>query len=239
MQAELHDAYLLHRRSYRESSFLLELFSSQHGRVGAVAKGAIRRNAPGGVGLQPFRPLLVAWTSRRSELVSLTRWETAGPQLLTEGRAILCGFYLNELMLQTLPRHDPHPDTYEHYQRALEMLGRASTDAMEAILRVFEKHLLRAAGYGLILDRDVHTRMPILGESLYAYRPGQGPVLAAPERVEASDVITVSGRTLLALHNERFECPEELTEAKRLMRVLLRVHLGDRPLYSRSWFEEY
>lgn len=237
MQTELHNAFLLHQRSYRESSLLLELFSAEHGRIGAVAKGATRRAATTGAVLQPFRPLLMAWTSRRSELVTLTHCEAAGHVLLGAGKTTLCGFYLNELVLQALPRNDPHPGIYADYHRALQALAR-SADAVEDTLRIFEKHLLEAMGYGLILDHDVRTRTPIVHDGSYLYLPGQGPTIA-DDADSHPGAVTLSGATLLALQQECFVNAAQLSDAKRLMRALLRAHLGDRPLHSRAWFDEY
>ncbi|HCU91215.1 MAG TPA: hypothetical protein DGR97_14790 [Gammaproteobacteria bacterium] len=42
MRTELHSAYVIHRRPYRETSLLLECLSADYGRVGVVARGAAR-----------------------------------------------------------------------------------------------------------------------------------------------------------------------------------------------------
>ena len=64
-------AFLLHSVPYRESSLIVDLFTREHGRIAAVAKGARRpHSALRGVLLQ-FQPLLAGWTGR-SELRTLT-----------------------------------------------------------------------------------------------------------------------------------------------------------------------
>ena len=234
MQVELHPVYLLHRRNYRETSLLLEVFSSLYGRVAVVAKGALRRSSEVGAIVQPFRPLLLSWTGRGGDLVTLTRCEAVGPALLSGGRALLCGFYLNELMIRTLPRYDPHPDIYRDYESALQSLPESTTH-LEAILRVFEKQLLSALGYGLILDRDVESNKPIQPEGRYYYDLEQGPCSNDPEPPRKT--VSISGAALLALASEQFTDAATLTEAKNLMRALLRSHIGEKPLYSRYWFE--
>src|SRR5471032_2445213 len=107
-------AFLLHSYPYRETSLVIETFTRGHGRVAMVARGARRpRSALRGV-LLAFQPLLVSW-SGRSELRTLHKaeWQGGLPQL--KGEALLCGFYLNELLLKLLPRDDPHEQLYQTY----------------------------------------------------------------------------------------------------------------------------
>ncbi|MGH8532829.1 MAG: DNA repair protein RecO, partial [Gammaproteobacteria bacterium] len=96
MRVDLHSAFVLHQRSYRETSLLLEIFSSRSGRVGLIAKGANRRRSAFRGALQFFRPLLLAWTGR-GELATLVSAEIDGPFSALSGRALLSAFYLNEL----------------------------------------------------------------------------------------------------------------------------------------------
>lgn len=238
MQTELHEACVLHRRSYRESSLLVELFSAKHGRVGAVAKGVTRRGNPLAALLQPFRPLLAAWSTRRSELVTLAQVEAAGEPFVFSGRTALCAFYLNELLLRALPRNDAHPELFARYRAALGRLA-AEPAAAEPTLRIFEKHLLQTAGYGVILDSDADTARPVDPERLYRYVPGHGPTAVRDGGAAPEAGIAISGATLLALNREQLTAPLHRAEAKRLLRALLRLHLGDKPLHSRAWFDEY
>lgn len=237
VQTSLESAFILHRRSYRETSLLLELFSEQHGRVGAIARGFARPGGTrGAVSLQPFQPLLVSWSSRRGELVSLTHAEAAAGVAFLGGAAALCGFYLNEMLLQALQRHDPHPTLFHHYITALQALSRPAADT-EMTLRWFEKGLLEEVGYAINLEQDIHGR-DIVPACRYLYLPGQGAVQdEGGDRPR--DALAVSGAMLVALARGESLGPEARQEAKRLMRGLLRAHLGDKPVFSRSWFEEY
>src|SRR3990172_6126372 len=145
-------AFVLHNYPYRETSLVLEVFTQHHGRVAMVARGARRpRSALRGV-LLAFQPLLLSW-SGRSELRTLYKAEWRGglPQL--KGVALLCGFYLNELMVKLLPHDDPHKALYRTYFDTLHALGKGGDHA--ATLRRFEKHLLKELGYALTLDHDV------------------------------------------------------------------------------------
>src|SRR5688572_13370544 len=99
--------FVLHSYPYRETSLLVEAFTRDHGRVALMARGARRpKSALRGI-LLSFQPLLVSW-SGRGELRTLTQAEWRGPYSPLAGQGLICGFYLNELLLKLLARDDPH-----------------------------------------------------------------------------------------------------------------------------------
>ena len=230
-RVSLQPAYLLHRKPYRDTSLLLEAITPEYGRIGLVAKGARRpRSRLPGL-LQPFLPLLLSW-SGRGELFTLTDAEGRGPLLMPPGRLSISGFYLNELLLRLLPRGDPHEELFLAYS---ETLGRLALDEeAEWGLRLFEKRLLEAMGYGLQLTHEAGEEgAAIRAGRHYCYHLEVGPVATT----EQSGGVVLSGRTLLALAAEQTAIgPEIRGEAKRLMRAALALYLGDRPLKSRELF---
>ena len=230
MRIELEPSFVLHQRPYRETSQLVEIFGERSGRVALVARGARRSRSPQRGLLQPFSPLLLSWVGR-GELGTLTgaEIETPGPPL--PEIALFSALYLNELLMRLLHRHDPHPSLFSSYQRAVDELR--AGEPVELALRIFEKNLLQEIGYGLVLDYDADSGERITAQRSYRYRLERGPV---EDRSSALDGIPVSGRTLLALASGRLEGPDEIGEAKRLMRYLLDPLLGERPLATRSLF---
>ena len=229
-RVQLQPSFVLHRRLYGETSLLVEAFCVVFGRVGLVAKGARQRKAAWGALLQPFRPLLLSWQGR-SELGLLTGAEVAMPWSSMDGRALLSGFYLNELLLRLLPRHDPQPRLFESYGATVCHL--TARGAEEPVLRIFEKRLLDALGYGLMLDGEADLGQAIDPTAVYCYQIDRGPVRASGAGLGD---MRVSGRTLLALAREQIDDPSELREAKCLLRRALQRQLGGRPLVSRSLF---
>jgi DNA repair protein RecO (recombination protein O) len=230
-RVSLQPAYLLHRKPYRDTSLLLEAITPEYGRVGLVAKGARRpRSRLPGL-LQPFLPLLLSW-SGRGELFTLTDAEGRGPLRMPPGRLSISGFYLNELLLRLLPRDDPHEELFLAYGEALERLTR--DEEAEWGLRLFEKRLLEAIGYGLQLTHVADSGgAAIQPDRQYCYHLEVGPLPA----VESTGGLLLGGRTLLALAAEETAAePEVRSEAKRLMRAALALYLGDRPLKSRELF---
>lgn len=224
----LDSVFVLHRRNYRETSLLLELFTLRHGRLALIAKGARRGKQGLAPILQPFLPLLASWCGR-GELSTLTHAEAGGASIRLQHTALFCGIYLNELLMKLLPSHDPHPQLFEAYRTGLEELA-AGEDA-ETVLRRFELSLLEDIGYGLQLAAEAESGLAIQSDRLYTYRIEAGPLLAD---TDGPDVL--HGATLLALRDQHFDAPQIRLEAKRLMRRVIAHYLEGRKLKSRELF---
>src|SRR5450432_3980929 len=131
-------AFVLHTYAYRETSLIVEAFTADHGRVAMVARGARRPRSETRGLLQAFQPLALSWAGG-GELKTLLKAEWGGGLPLPRGAALLCGFYLNELLLKLLAREDPHAALFRDYHDALEALCYSATAAIQgAILRRFE-----------------------------------------------------------------------------------------------------
>ncbi|MBT8420218.1 MAG: DNA repair protein RecO [Gammaproteobacteria bacterium] len=230
----LEPAFVLNRRPYRETSLLVEAFTAKSGRVGLVAKGARRGKIPLAPVLEPFRPLLLSWRGS-GELFTLTVAEPDDSVCSPRIWSVKSGFYVNELLLRLLRRHDPSPDIFEDYRQVLKRIPVPGQE--EPALRIFEKRLLAAIGYGLSLDQDAETGRPVEHEKSYRYQPGRGFVEdhGAP-CISGDFAITVRGGTLIALGRETLQGSEQLREAKHLMRTILRGYLGEAPLASRMLY---
>lgn len=232
MRYLLEPSYILHTRKYRETSLILEAFSREQGRVALVARGARGAKSRWKNMLQPFRPLLLGW-NQRGEMGTLTGADQVASPPALAAEALFCGIYANELLMRFLQRSDPHPRLFERYQQLLGEL--AGGESAQPPLRLFEKHLLEAAGFGMQLDREHGTGVPVLPQAWYQYVPESGPLCR--EKTGAKDDQLVSGSALLALQSGNIE-PQHQRELKLLMRRLITSYLGDRPLKSQSLFYE-
>lgn len=228
---DLQPAYVLHSRRFRESSLVVELLTPQHGRCAVLAKGAMgpRKSRQGS--LQPFTPLLVAWKGR-GELPLLTHCEPASPGPVLQGRALYCGIYVNELIQRLCERNDPHSKLFPAYAACINALATAAPDnqGLEPVLRHFELALLEDLGLGMQLQQDQEGK-PIDPGQRYHYLADAGPV---PTEDTAG---SYSGSTLLFLALGHPGTPTQRAEARRLMRGMLDIHLGGRPLRSRELFQ--
>lgn len=225
-------AFVLHAYPWRETSLIVEIFSRDHGRVALVAKGARRpHSALRGV-LMAFQPLLVDW-SGGGEVKTLVRAEWLGGQPLLTGRGLLCGYYLNELLVQLSAREDPHPQLFQAYSEALR--GLSANVSPAPVLRRFEIGLLRELGYGVGLDSEADSGDPVDPRARYVYIIEKGPVR---DEGGDQDLPRVSGQTLLDMAQDVFESPETVAQSKVLLRMLINHYLGGKLLQSRRVLKE-
>lgn len=225
---KLKPAFVLHRRRYGDSSLLLELFSEAQGRVAVIAKGALSGRGSRGALLQPFVPLLADWRGR-GEVQSLVNAEPAGNAIRLQGRALYCGFYVNELLVRLTQRHDPQLLLFARYGQTLSELA-CGGDA-EPLLRRFELTLLQALGAVAELALEADGQTPVAAQQRYRMDPETGPLPTG-----ADDPAGVAGETLLALARGDALAGTPRREARQLLRAILAHHLGDRPLKSRELF---
>jgi DNA repair protein RecO (recombination protein O) len=218
--------FVLHTYPFKETSLVVELFSRDFGRVAAIAKGARRpRSAMRGM-LQAFQPLLATW-SGKSELRNLHSLDWGEGLLLLNGEALMCGFYLNELLLRLLPREDPHEALFDYYTQTLRYL--ASAASVAPTLRRLELKLLQELGYAVPLTHAVEGT-PVEAEREYLYQPERGAVSPAGNETG----VQLSGKTLLDMARDDYSDPATLLQSKQLMRMLLAHYLGDKPLHTRQ-----
>ncbi len=219
--------FVLHSSYYKETSLIVDLFTREHGRVALVAKGAKRPHSKLRGVLQTFQPLSVGW-SGRSELRTLTAAEWVGGMAPLEKSALLCGFYLNELLLKLLAREDPHPALFDHYMTTLHELSQ--TESIPIALRKFELALLKETGVGGDLSTCITTGRVVEHGVEYVVDPERGP---RPARV--SDAWPrVLGKTLLDMSCEDYADAATKMQSKFLMRFLLAHHLGGAQVKTRQ-----
>jgi DNA repair protein RecO (recombination protein O) len=225
-RADHEPAYVLHTYAYKETSLIVEAFTRGFGRVALLARGARRpRSAMRGV-LLAFHPLRLGW-SASAELGNLISAEWSGALQPLAGKALMCGFYLNELLLRLLPRDDPHEGLFDAYADGLRGL---SMGAHAPVLRAFEKRLLAELGYAPVLEHEAASGAPIDPARRYVYEPDRGPM---PTRNSPSE-LSVSGQTLLDLARDEYNRPETRDEARVLLRALIGQRLHGQVLHTRA-----
>lgn len=217
-------AYVLHTHPWKETSLIVEAFTAGHGRVALVARGARRAHAVLRTRLLAFQPLGLSWYGKGGlKTLHAAEWQGGARQLA--GRALICGFYVNELVLKLLPPDDPHEALFRRYEQTLHALA-AAVDP-QPVLRRFELGLLCELGYAQTLDRTVAGE-PVRADASYGYVFGQGVVPAQGTEPACS------GKALLDMAAGDYSDPRTLAEGKQLMRALINHYLGDKPLHTRQ-----
>lgn len=223
--------YVLHSYPYQETSLIVDVFTREFGRVAMVAKGAKRPHSPLRSVLMPFHALTLDW-SGRSDLKTLRTAEWCGAFRLLSGRALICGFYLNELLLKLLHRDDPHDALFDAYEQTLRALLEGGDHAV--VLRCFEKRLLSELGYALMLDHDADTGQPLHAQRHYQYRVDRGPVAVDTRQQGNGSGLELLGQTLIDMNEDNYASAVTQQQSKSLMRLLIGHYLGNQTLHSRQ-----
>ena len=230
-QVHNESAWLLHHRPFRDTSRILDVLSRDYGRLSLVARGSRGgRSRLKGI-LRPFMPLQLSWVIR-GDMGTLTGAEVDGRPISLGGDALMSAYYINELVMHLVHRHDPQPDVYHCYCQALHDLQQGH--GVAATLRRFEVALLELLGYALNLDHDTRTGELIDPEAVYEFRVEQGPVPVEGR----SGPMVFSGRTLLGVAAQEFDDDESLLAAGRLLRHVIAWHLDGKELNSRKVLRE-
>jgi DNA repair protein RecO (recombination protein O) len=221
-RVEAASAFVLHRRAFQETSVILDVLTAEHGRISLLAKG-VRTSGKTNRGaiLQPFGQIEIDYQGR-GEMPLLTRAEVVGSTLSLRGEALLCGLYLNELIVTLLAKGEAHPRVFASYQNTLRQLH---GELAHWSMRMFEIHLLEELGYGLDF-RIGMDHLPIAANRRYTLIPDTGFAPAVNGGF--------SGAAISAIGEQRPpESAATLREVRNLTRQLLLPHLPRDGL--RSW----
>jgi DNA repair protein RecO (recombination protein O) len=236
------NAYVLHRYDWSESSLILDVFTREQGRLAVAAKGAKRPYSQLRSVLLPFQRIHVALGrvpsgEGASEVQTLRSAEWAGGAAMLTGPALFSGFYLNELLMKLLARHDPHAALFDAYAQTLPSLSSTDDLVIEGALRAFELKLLKETGVLPELSQVTLTQQPLLQGRGYALLPEAGVAAARPDDAEmAGDTLiglqaALEHGSLAALQQA---CAPALNALKVQLRALLQYHLGSAPLRTRQ-----
>lgn len=147
---------VLSLRRHGETSAIVEVFTSGHGRhAGIVRGGASRRMAPI---LQPGGQVAVTWKARLDEHLGTFTIEPrrSRPALVTGDRLALAGLNaIAALLIFILPERDPHPALYDRTSALLDLAGQP--DLWPLAYLHWEMALLEEAGFALDLSRCAAT----------------------------------------------------------------------------------
>ncbi len=240
-------AYVLHRYDWSETSLVIDLFTREQGRVAVVAKGAKRPYSQLRSVLLPFQRIYVvlgrppkpaASGETPGEVLNLRGAEWAGGAgVMPNGAGLFSGFYLNELLMKLLARHDPHPLLFDVYAQTLPALSLPHEADSQAALRAFELSLLQALGVLPDLSMVTNTQTLVRPEGRYGLTPeagvsepqvGDGPLAGA---VLIGLQAALQHGSVPALQQA---CGRGLPDLRGVLRQLLHYHLGTSQLRTRQ-----
>ncbi|KZZ40598.1 hypothetical protein A3758_07650 [Oleiphilus sp. HI0118] len=249
----LNACYILHRRAYRETSLLLDVFSYQHGKLSLLAKGAYKAKSAKSAQLQPFQPLLLDWVGGAT-LKTLSKSEAPRPALQFSGISLYAAMYLNELLYKLLQEEQPMHPLFEAYIWALGALS--SGYDVDDSLRRFEVELLRSLGLLPDLYNDWQGNRLEASSTYYLSKDGAFVLSAQPETNAArSKPLLINGadahRLASILDSPSVFCAEDSSigenaatfisnsSVKALLRGLIDKALDGKELESRKLVKQF
>lgn len=232
-------AFVLHSRSYRETSAIVTFLTPEYGKINGVVKGvrgSSKTSSQKAAAIQPFQKVNVQWREKKassSDLISIRQFESLPVRFPLQSSANICGLYINELLYKLLFPHVQADKLFESYQHALYALLKSQTLEQQAwALRQFEAELLAEMGHALLTEYDVN-QAPIEVGVEYYYYPNMGAIPALQDRVKQG--VLINGGCLKALADNRYDeaC---LASLKKLFRILLAEYLGGKQIKTRELF---
>ena len=196
-QSNSDECFLLHQRSYGETSIIVEAFTKNHGKMSLIAKGAKKPKSKFFGYLAPFHKLSITY-SGRSELKTLTSIDRdLSSQENTMTKTSYSLLYINELLIKLLPKDATQQDLFLLYEKFLADV-RAKKD-LELTLRHFELDLLDMLGYGFDYDIDIDRNEPIDLNLNYSFVSEKGFRRSNNSDFSGKDISNIKNRNLDAV----------------------------------------
>lgn len=230
MSIEYHNAFILHRRPYGETSQLVYLFCEDVGKVSLVYKGGRSSTRMRRGMAQPFTLLQVSYFGRGS-LKTVKSVEAQTQVVPLVGQRLFLAMYINELLYRLLQDETACDGLFECYQKTL--LSIAGDKDPQIALRLFELTLIETLGYGVNFTEDIYSGELIASGYQYQYLQQAG-FFAKQAIHKKNDVY--NGEHIIALGRRDFSDPGLLKASKRFCRQALADLLGGKPLHSRALF---
>ena len=223
---EWDDCFLLHQRSYGETSVIAEVFTLKNGKMSIIARGAKKPKSKFFGYLAPFTKLKITY-SGRSELKTLTNidrdFSTSSNSFSKTSYSLL---YINELLIRLLPKDAEQEDLFLLYEAFLNKVTSGSD--LELTLRHFELDLLDMLGYGLDFENDIDKHEEIEPTKKYSFIPERGFRESNNSDFSGEDIINLRTSQLSKVSKKYL---------KHLTQTAIHFCLDGRDLASRDIFK--
>jgi DNA repair protein RecO (recombination protein O) len=229
-------AYVLHSRSYRETSAMVDLFTPDYGLIRCIARG-IKRQMSQGQSLQPFIEYHIQFNGE-GDLKNLEQYESIGLPVSLKGDTLFSGFYINEVLQRAL-RSEADVDSELLFEAYESVLLNLTSDNLEISLRQFELMLLEHMGQSYEWAMDFRNTQLIDASTHYGFYVEQGMSRVSNAYASKSPNSCFYGEDLLLLSQGNLENASTLKMSKRLLRLALRPIIGYKPLQARELLKQF
>ncbi len=196
-QSNNDNCFVLHQRSYGETSIIADVFTQKSGKISFIAKGAKKPKSKFFGYLVPFQKLKITF-SGRSELKTLTSIDRdLASNSNTFSKVSYSLLYINELLMKLLPKDAKHEELFVLYDEFLKKINKNNN--LEISLRHFELDLLDMLGYGFDYDSEIDSNDPIEAELSYVFVSERGFRKSNSSSFKGKDILSIKKRKLEAV----------------------------------------
>ena len=193
-QSNNDNCFLLHQRSFGETSIIADVFTQKSGKISFIAKGAKKPKSKFFGYLVPFQKLKITY-SGRSELKTLTSIDRdLASNSNTFSKVSYSLLYINELLMKLLPKDAKHEELFVLYDEFLKKIKKNNN--LEISLRHFELDLLDMLGYGFDYDSEIDSNEPIEAELSYVFVSERGFKKSNSSSFKGKDILSIKKRKL-------------------------------------------
>ena len=193
-QSNNDNCFLLHQRSYGETSIIADVFTQKSGKISLIAKGAKKPKSKFFGYLVPFQKLKITY-SGRTELKTLTSIDRdLASNSNTFSKVSYSLLYINELLMKLLPKDAKHEELFVLYDEFLKKINKNNN--LEISLRHFELDLLDMLGYGFDYDSEIDSNEPIEAELSYVFVSERGFRKSNSSSFKGKDILSIKKRKL-------------------------------------------
>ena len=193
-QSNNDNCFLLHQRSFGETSIIADVFTQKSGKISFIAKGAKKPKSKFFGYLVPFQKLKITY-SGRSELKTLTSIDRdLASNSNTFSKVSYSLLYINELLMKLLPKDAKHEELFILYDEFLKKIYKNNN--LEISLRHFELDLLDMLGYGFDYESEIDSNEPIEAELSYVFVSERGFRKSNSSSFKGKDILSIKKRKL-------------------------------------------
>ena len=216
-----HNGFLIHTRDYRETSSILNIFTSQGGIEPLIFKG--KHTNKDRFKFSIFNEYSFTYNEKYS-LPYLTKFELLN-QYVFDKKYYLLGLYVNELLYKTLRDGYDFDKVYIHYKEFLINLS-DTNDSLGRLALLFEKNLLQDLGYEISLSENE----TLINDKYYYYDYSEGFKLDISLETRSS----ILGSDLESFFINTLTCEETISNIRSIIRkIFIQIYpdinlLGDK-----------
>ena len=215
------NGFLIHTRDYRETSSILNIFTSQGGIESLIFKG--KHTNKDRFKFSIFNEYSFTFNEKYS-LPYLTKFELIN-QYVFDKKYYLLGLYVNELLYKTIKDGYDFDKVYLHYKEFLINLS-DTNDSLGRLALLFEKNLLQDLGYEISLSENE----TIVNDKYYYYDYNEGFKLD----LSLESTSSIPGSDLESFFINTLTCEKTITNIRSIIRkIFIQIYpdinlLGDK-----------